>query len=435
MTPLRPRTGRLPGLALAAAAALGLAACGPQAPQSAPQSAADQAAQSQARPHGWVEGATEIAEPKASLASIGADGAISLTDLADFSSHPIGQAGDHRAVATDSRFLAILTPEGLRLVDTGVWTVDHGDHQHYYEAPARDLGLVDLSDHGVDADAIGAALDDPAAPPLSIDSSESLTAVRIGAAAVLLDREALGAGRVEVLASAPVDPGSWVGAAGGGWAMIHDSELTVLDQSGAPIADAPHASCDSPGQGLSTRAGMVFTCADGALVVTATISSTADDATAAWAAVPAPLPEGAAPGSAPVRLDARASRPVVAGLAPTGGAWVLRVRDASWLSIDTDIDLVAITSLDDSDDRVVGVDSSGAVHVWAESDGSYVHEASTDPLVSPQAAARGLHVTQNRLYALSADSASILEINPADGASVARSFDAAGAADTQEVGL
>ncbi|WP_022868523.1 hypothetical protein [Schaalia vaccimaxillae] len=431
---LRPATT----IALAGLLILSTAACAPA--QDAQSEAAASAGQSEeeARPHGWVEGATELSEPKVSLAALDNEGVLTLTDAATLEAEQIGSIEGALTTVSDGRFVIALTQDALHIVDTGVWTVEHGDHQHYYSVPSRDLGAIDLTEAGIDASVIAQAtaqINEAGATPLAVDSSESSTVIRVGDRAVLLDREALGQGEVKILASADADANSWVAPMGGGWATINQGALTILDQTGTIIDGAPTGTCTDAHGGISTRAGAVFGCAEGALIVNATISSTDENAQADWTVTPAPLPEGSDPASRPLDLSGRAGRPDVAGLDPTGGIWVLAVRDAQWTHIDSDADLVATSCLDDSDDRVVALDSQGVVHVWAENDDTYALEASSEPVANPQIAAMGLYVTQNRLYVAAADAASVLEINPADAASTTRTIDAAGLAFLQEVGL
>ncbi|WP_409330214.1 hypothetical protein [Trujillonella humicola] len=134
--PSRRPPGRRPRSRAAAGALAGVllvAGCGSDG-------GADDAASSSTEPaddHGYVAGAEELPEPQLQLAYLDEAGSVHALDLLTEEATALGEVGDVSAVATDGRFVfAASEPAGeLTVVDTGTWTVDHGDHVHYYRAP------------------------------------------------------------------------------------------------------------------------------------------------------------------------------------------------------------------------------------------------------------------------------------------------------------
>ncbi|MEU4427745.1 hypothetical protein AB0F81_44580 [Actinoplanes sp. NPDC024001] len=122
------RTRRLAGAALLS---LTLLACGtPDEPEDVP--------------HGYVAGAEELPEAQTTIAYAARDGRrLHLLDLATGSQKPIDLTVSARTISEDGRFVYVHDGDRrLEIVDTGVWTVDHTDHVHYYRAPARSLGVL-----------------------------------------------------------------------------------------------------------------------------------------------------------------------------------------------------------------------------------------------------------------------------------------------------
>lgn len=380
----------------------------------------DDEATPSAHPHGWVEGATELAEPAVSLAVLDSSGSLTLLGLADLHSAAASTLDPAGPFATDSRFIAGSDADGrLHLIDSGVWTVDHGDHQHHYQASIRDLGelpdTLGIGPIGVDTS-------------LSLSSSESATALRIATTAYLFDREDLGHGRVTLLDASPVDDGSWAAPLADGWARIHEGKLRITAHDGSAIDSAPDGECTNPTGGITTRAGAVFTCDGGVLVVHA------DAYTKQWTAQRIDMPDGTDPTARPTALHGRPGRPQVAGLDPTGGAWYLNIAESTWTHLDSDGPLQAVAALGDSKGRVVGVDANGRILVWETASNSSPVTIS-EPIASTSLRPDDLHVTRDRAYVSAADRDNILEIAPADDARTARIIPHPSIAHVLEVGL
>ncbi|MFI9560975.1 hypothetical protein [Nonomuraea endophytica] len=198
-----------------------------------------------AAPHGYVAGAEETAEPQYRL--VLADGAKAhVLDLLSGKVSAVGAAGDVTAVTGDGRH-AFLSGGALGIVDGGAWMVDHGDHVHYYKSAVRDLG--DVAGRG----------------PHEAFSDTAVTAVRFGDGTVkLLDRGRLDKGDIAEIG----------GLSAGGPVVPYAGHLLVADGAAVQVKTRTGAQartiaegCREPEGAAVTRRGVVFGCADGALVV------------------------------------------------------------------------------------------------------------------------------------------------------------------------
>lgn len=366
--------------AVAAGLTLGLTACSTE--DTAEPSAAD--ATATARPHGHVEGAREAQEPQARLLAVSADGSTAVHDLIADETTDLDdvEAPDHST--TDGRFLVTSTQDRTTIVDGGAWTVDHGDHTHYYAAEPRVVGTID------------------GGGPVAVHSSETMTTITWPerGEGVVLDRAALGQGdiqetaRVDATVLLPLGAQLVAGTADG---------VRVLDADGDPTGG--EAACADPAGGIVTRAGAVVGCADGAVVVD-------EDGGVTAVALPADADR-------PTAFSARAGRPTVAGLAGDRGAWLLDSREGSWRLVETERPLRAVTAVDDEDEHVVGVDDQGRVVVITASTGTV---ATTEPLLDPDEQPL-LQLDAQRAYVADASGQQVHEIDFADDARVARSID------------
>ncbi|MER5620019.1 hypothetical protein ABT061_03120 [Streptosporangium sp. NPDC002544] len=206
----------------------------------------------QAAPHGYVEGAEETAEPQPRLVVADGDtGAVHVLDLITEEVFEVGVAEGVDGISGDGRF-AYLTTTGktMHVIDGGAWTVDHGDHSHYYRAGARNVGSVE------------------GGRPDGVNSDVAVTAVSFDNGAVnLLDRAKLEKGEITEIAMAdagehrgtvvPYREHLLVSAAGA---------VEVRTRSGRPVTRIGEP-CPEPRGEAVTRRGVVFGCADGALLV------------------------------------------------------------------------------------------------------------------------------------------------------------------------
>ncbi len=368
-------------IGLATGLALTVTACSTGTPS------ADDATAS-TRPHGYVEGASEAQEPQVRLLAVSATGETALHDLLTEESTELDGVDAPEHSATDGRFLVTSDGDHTTIVDGGSWTVDHGDHTHYYAADPRVVGTID------------------GGGPVEVHSSETMTTLTWPdrGEAVVLDREALGQGEVDetarVDATVLLPVGEQLVAAQGDTVRVLDADG---DPSGTASADAQ--ACTDPAGGIVTRAGAVVGCADGAVVV--------DDAGATSFV---DLPDDA---ERPTAFAARSGRPTVAGLAGDTGFWLLDVREGSWRHVPTERPLRAVVAVDDEDEHVVGVDADGRVVVVTPDDGT---AASTEPLIDADAAPL-LQLDAQRAYLADPASGTVHEIDFADDARIARTVD------------
>lgn len=375
--------------ALGVAAALVLTACSPDgAGSSTPSGAASSAA---AKPHGYVEGASEASEPQLRLLLADTDGGVALHDLLAGSTERLDDVPAPEHSATDGRFLATSDGERTTIVDGGSWTVDHGDHTHYYDAAARVVGALD------------------GGGPVSIASSEKTTTLAWSGSstAVALDRDALGQGEVRETARV-TDAGVLLPL--GSLLVAGDTRadrVVVLDAAGEPTGVT--AACADPAGGIVTRVGAVVGCADGAVLVTE--PSDGGDPVAETIDAPAGHPRATA-------FANRSGRPTVAALSGDTGYWLLDTRERTWEHVPTERQLQQVVAVDDDDEHVVALDADGRVLVRSGDDAP----VSTEPLVAVADRAT-LQLDAQRAYLSDPDDSVVHEVDFADDARVARSID------------
>jgi len=384
---MNPTTSRAPArtltvIGLTAGLTLALAAC-----SSDPRPAAEGPTDT-ARPHGSVAGATESQEPQLRLLAVSATGETALHDLLTADSTDLDAVDAPEHSATDGRFLLTSDDDRTTVVDGGAWTIDHGDHTHYYAAEPRVVGTLDGGGR------------------VEVHSSEILTAVTWPdrGKAVLLDRSALGQGELDV--AARLDATVLLPAAEH-LVAASDDTVRVLSADGDDVrAEQP---CQDPAGGIVTRAGAVVGCADGAVIV---------DADGEARSVPLPdTGTGEVPRA--TAFAARAGRPTVAGLAGDTGFWLLDSREGAWRHVPTDRPLRAVVAVDDDAEHVVGVDDQGRVVAHTMTTGAV---ATTEPLVDGGARSL-LQLDAQRAYLADPQDGVVHEIDFADDARVSRTID------------
>ncbi|WP_346619445.1 hypothetical protein [Blastococcus montanus] len=352
--------------------------------------------------HGDVAGAEELAEPQLRLSYLDTSGQVHALDLLTGETIAVGSVGPAAAVAGDGRFLFVASdPAGeLTVVDTGTWTVDHGDHAHYYRAQPRVVGALDWD---------GA---------VRVASSERVTTLFSAdtGAGVVLDRAALGQGRIDRLATTEVTPHDGVLLPlGDSLIATGPDRVAVLDAAGEPV-DGVEAPCEDVRGGAATLVGVVVSCADGAVLAT--------EADGAVAFERIPYPEPVAAGDRATAFAQRPGRPVLAAVAGERGVWLLDTRARSWQLVGTPTPLVRAVAADDERDRVLGLDVTGRLVVIEPATGG---TATTDVLVAApdEPAAVTLEVDADRAYVNVPSAGVVHEVDYADGARIARTFDTA----------
>jgi hypothetical protein len=265
-------------------------------------------------PHGYVEGAEEAAEQQSRLVMAdAATGTVRVLDLTTEAVTSLQKAGPVEGITSDGRFAYLATGAGAQIVDSGAWTVDHGDHVHYYRARIRSAGEVS------------------GAGPVRAHSDPGITAVSFGDGSVrLFDRKALeearpGAGRpLSAATAAPAVPYKEHLVLPGAGAA-HD-RVEIRDRKGGSVTTLGEA-CSEPRGTALTRRGVVLGCADGALLVSENGGT--------FGARKIPYGTAVAPAERAVEFRHRAGSTTLTAVAGQDAAWVLDVTERTWKRIET----------------------------------------------------------------------------------------------------
>ncbi|AXK32438.1 hypothetical protein DVA86_06995 [Streptomyces armeniacus] len=390
------RNTRQPAAAATVLLALGalLAACGDG--DDAEKKGATGASSSP--PHGYVEGAEEAAEQQSRL--VMADdttGAVRMLDLISGKTTKLGAAKDTEELITDGRFGYARSATGTRIFDSGSWMVDHGDHIHYYRAKPRDTGTL------------------PGAEPEHVHSGKALTAVTSAdGKAVLLDRGELEDGKLRRAAEidgvrgpvVPYETYVLVPTAG-------KTTVEVRDRKGGRVHTLPEKCAELRGAAV-TRSGVVYGCADGALLVTEKSGK-----------LSAEKIEYAEPVAASDRPDSFRHRSQSATLTAKAGEKGIRVLDVSerkWQWIDSG----KVTAVNTAGEGapVLALTTAGFLKAYDAETGK--ETASRKLIASPpdgeHAPAPVIEVDGSRAYVNDPAAKKVYEIDYNDGLRTARSF-------------
>lgn len=362
--------------------------------------------------HGAIEGAAEMTEPQLRLAVVAPDGTTTGIDLLTGDPIELPDLPAPATVTTDGRYLFATSASGLTILDSGVWTVPHGDHSHYYLAESR---LVGQHQGGV---------------RMRTSSTPSLVTVLDpdGGHAVVLDGAALSSGSltpITELADVPADGllvplGQHLIQTTAGTVGAPADTVRVLDATGTPVPGAQMA-CPSAAETITSRVGVVVGCADGAVLAVA-----APGAAGTVTLEHIPYPEAVAVTDRARDFRARKGRPAVAAIAGERGAWVLDTRERSWTLLPTSAPLVALTAVDDRDHAVVAVDRDGRIVVLDARTGAVT--ATSEPLLASTMAdpvlrdAVTIEVDAARAYINDPAGRRVLEVDHGDAARVSREF-------------
>jgi len=396
---------RIALFALTGTLAISLAACSTaQTEPTAPSGRADDG-------HGAIAGAEEVAEPQLGLTSIDAQGLVTHLDLLDESVTDIGEIPAPTAMTTDGRYLFAQTDHGIEIVDSGVWTWDHVDHFHYYRAAPTLLGSV-----AGEGDAAIATTN------LSTTGGTGLSFAGSGDA-VLLDTQALSKGEITELFRIEREPHAGLVVPVGSFALVTEGSDGIGSSVVGYTADGEAAGleepCVAPAGTITTRVGAVIGCEDGALL------AHVDDDELHVERVPYPTGTTA---PAAQSFDNREGRPTVAGLAGSAGSegiWLLNTRERAWTLLPSPAPLAHVTAVDDEDGHLLALAQDGRVLVLDQT-GAVLAE--TAPLVAESLAAGKtptLIADQHRAYLSAPAEHRLYEIDYADTARIARTFDTA----------
>ncbi|WP_104241875.1 hypothetical protein [Pseudoclavibacter sp. Z016] len=414
--PRVPARGLAPRASLALVGMLALAGCTSPGSETAPTASAPT---TEEQAHGFVAGAEELAEAQTSIGSIGADGSVSVLNLLTGESTALDAVAPASWAVSDGRFIfsgSDAADGKTEIIDTGVWTVPHGDHVHYYRATP---GLVgELTETGA----------------ARVSSNEGIAALSFetSGTTVVLDRHALGQGETVELTRIESAAHS-AAAAPVGDAVVASS---VASAGASPVLAAYSSDGTKLGEGVDcpglsdvqqTSLGATFACADGLVFAAA---AEGEDTAAAPSITKVAYPDAAsadaagttAPGQA-TSLDSRPHRPAVAGPAGDSGIWLASSRSQEVTLLPTARPILTAVAVGDDSDRVVAVDDEGTLLVIDGESGEVT--GSQAGLIGTPESASSIHlsVDTSRAYLSTPASAELHEIDYKDGARVARTLE------------
>ncbi|MEZ3179560.1 hypothetical protein KYY02_12975 [Streptomyces pimonensis] len=359
-----------------------------------------------ATPHGHVEGAQEAAEQQSRLLLNDPEtGDTRVLDLITGKAHEVSRTTGVSELTTDGRFGYLHTTSGTRVLDGGAWTVDHGDHVHYYRAAIRDAGRI------------------PAGAGARVRSDAAVTAVTGGdGRAALYRRNELEKGEVGDPCTLPGTHESAVVPYAEHLIALtaEEGEATkavVRDRKGKRVA-SPEAECENPRGDAVTRRGVVFGCADGALLISEDDGGfTAEK-----------IPYGA---DVPARERAssfhhRAGSDTLTARAGRRAVWVLDVTERTWTRVRTG-PVVAVNTAGEGSPLLV-LQDDGALHGYDIATGKQVSR--TERLLTDAPGTRtdgtagpAIEVDRSRAYLNDPAGDRVYEIDYNDNLRVARTFD------------
>lgn len=360
--------------------------------------------------HGTLEGSTEVAEPQLHLMTLDTGGRIDLLNLADGTTTTVGDVPEISSTSTDGRYLfaSSATTGALTIIDSGMWTWDHEDHFHYYSGEPRTIGTVEGDGEAV------------------VTSGSSGTGVYFpdSGKGTVFHNDALARGELDVRTELSGEPHAGM--------LVPLSDLTLLtepgstgtaasvqayDKDGRPI-DGTSAECVDAQGTIATAVGTVIGCDDGALL------ATLDGDQVSYERIPYPADMDAPKAT---EFRAREGRPTVAAVAGDQGAWLLDTRERSWQFVPTEVPLLQVSAVDDREGHVVALAADGRILVLTAETDEVI--AATGPLL-PQTlqdpdlmTGVELTVDQQRAYLNAPAEHTLFEIDFADNARIARTFD------------
>ncbi|RDI44711.1 ABC-type Mn2+/Zn2+ transport system permease subunit [Nocardia mexicana] len=344
-------------------------------------------------PHGYVEGAEETDAPQTRVLAADAGGAVRVVDLIEGTVTDGGRAPGPTGISGDDRFAYLGSSAAVRIVDGGAWTVDHGDHMHYYRAAIREVGTLERG-------GLVATHSDPV-----------VTAVVTDSGTTLLDRAALDAGRITergVLGNAVAVPYAEhiaVVAKDTGRAEVRNRDGAVV----APLTET----CTAPRGSAVTRRGLVVGCADGAVLVTA--SEGRFDAVKIAYPQPVPEPERA------IEFTHRPGSTTLVARAGERGIWVLDIRTRTWRLVETGPVVAANTAGEGS--VLLTLTRDGVLH--GHDPGTGAQTAQTQLLAGPVpdgGPSPVIEIDTGRAYVNDANARAVYEIDYRDNLRRARTF-------------
>lgn len=382
-------------------------------------SGADQAApSSSAAPHGYIAGAQEEPEPQTGLLTFKQDtGKAQLLSLLTEETVDAGAFGPIDAVQQEGRYAFISSDDHVNVFDTGAWTVDHGDHKHYYSSEPGPVGTINVPHAGaVAGDGAFIAVFSESEGYASIYSHKDLDAGKVVESARITASPHQG--RVipfkeHFIASLAANEGS----APTGVEVRDAQDKTVLANQSCPGLSA-HA---------KTRAGMVLACTDGALLITE------DNGTFAAEKITYPANAAGIPPAA--SLEHRPGSNELAAPAADGGIWHLNVSKRKWTHLKTPVPVVTASAVGDGK-RVLAIGVDGSLLSVNPASGEVINRSALlAPLPETLANKPHIRIDTSRAYVSDPVGSTVREIDYADGLRAARSFKVPAADIMLEVGL
>ncbi len=344
-------------------------------------------------PHGYVEGAEETAEPQSRLVVADMTGQVRLLDLITEEVTELGEVPGADAITGDGRF-AYLHSSGdgtTEVFDSGVWTVDHGDHNHYYRTGSGHVGSLDTPDR----------------PHVVTDTA--LTSVTDGRdASLVLERAGLEDGSVTA-AEAPSGGGAALYPYKGVLVSVDttDGSVAATERDGTPLAELDGA-CTDPDDAAATRRGLVIGCEEGALHVTE------QDDTLHAEVLPHPGQGRSGP------LHHRPGSAVLAALPGEDTLWVLDLAATEWRVFDQPGAVAATATGEEGPVLVLAEDGTlrSLDHATGEEETSVPLLDEVDPEHLP-----ALQADTSRAYVSDPEAGVVHEIDYNDDLRVARTLE------------
>ncbi|MEU6181307.1 hypothetical protein [Streptomyces coeruleorubidus] len=353
-------------------------------------------------PHGYVEGAQEKAEQQSRLLlNDPGTGDTRVLDLITGKAQEVSRRTGTAELTTDGRFGYFHTSDGTHVLDGGAWTVDHGDHVHYYRAAIRDVGRL------------------PGGPGTRVRSDAAVTAVTDEDGRARTYRRAeLDKGKV---GSPRTLPGAHAGAvvpyAEHLLGVTEDGKVLVYDRKGKR-AVSPDARCEEARGDAVTRRGVVLGCADGALLVR--------EADGTFTAEKIPYGDDVPDEDRATTFRYRPGSDTLTAPAGDRAVWVLDVTERTWTQVRTGPVVSANTAGEGS--VLIVLETDGSLHGYDISTGKQVTR--TKPLLTGASAAGTegnggpvIEVDRSRAYLNDPKGRRVYEIDYNDNLRVARTFD------------
>ncbi|GAB2685472.1 lipoprotein [Saccharopolyspora gloriosae] len=347
-------------------------------------------------PHGYVEGAEEAAEAQSRLVVADGDtGAVRVLDLITEEVVELGAVPGVQDITDDGRYAYLTGDGGTRVVDSGSWMVDHGDHVHYYRADIHEVGDLPGRTSGAHNDT-GVAV---------VSTSDG--------SATLFDRAALDGGTLTEVGRAELAPGTAaVPYETHVLTAAPDGAVRVLDREGR-VTGTVEPSCPRPSGEALTRRGVVFGCADGALLVSE------DGGAFRGEKIPYPRPVGEDERAR--EFQQRPGSATLAAKAGEHGTWSLDLSDRKWTHVETG-PVVAVNAVGEGG-PLLALTADGVLHAHDAETGAVTAKTRiTERPVDTSEPLPVIRIDTTRAYVNDVDAGTIHEIDYNDSLRLAREF-------------